>query len=441
MSATEARRTERGTAGSPNPAKGSCRECRQPSAPGHTRCRRHLDLHRRRTREGRKRKRAENFTADTREALLGLLRAGQPLVSACADLDVPVARVHAAGHGDVRWSADLDAALMEGRNPAIRHGTTYAYKVKGCRCPECRRVKYRERGPRRKGSPPPQPTSTTVASAPAPEVNLGGFLDVRDAVVAAYLAEGSPDRALSLHGATTAWLKRERRSDVAFARRIDQAKEAWATRRGKERAAVATVKAPKPRKERATESEPERAAQVTGLRADLERLLPLVRQGTTLRDARRQLQFSAHRLEKIRRRVPEAEQQLRDAYMAGAGVRKARTAERLKQALDGEPEAQATRLFVAGLAAGRPLVEACRGAGTTPMWIQQRYLRNTEFKGVVDAVLPLRPDLDFSAWIEAQRRLDGISPRRPRPRSAEAAVARSPLDATDAAAGGFRPEH
>ncbi|GGN62024.1 hypothetical protein GCM10012285_61750 [Streptomyces kronopolitis] len=316
MSPAAARRTAPGTAGSPASAKRTCRECRQPPAPGHTRCQRHLDLHRKRSRDDRKRQRAENFTADTREALLGLLRAGQPLISACADLNIPVARVHWTGFGDARWSADLDAALMEGRDPTIRHGTSHAYKVKKCRCPECRRAKYHERGPRRKGLPPQR---KPVAPAPTAEANPDSFLDARDAVVAAYLAEGTPDRALSLHGTTTAWLKRERRGDVAFARRIDQAKEAWATRRGKERAAAATVKAPRPRRDRPTVGEQERAVHVATLRADLERLLPLVRQGATLRDVQRQLQFPHKRLEKIRRLVPEAEQQLRDAYAAGPG--------------------------------------------------------------------------------------------------------------------------
>ncbi|GGN62028.1 hypothetical protein GCM10012285_61760 [Streptomyces kronopolitis] len=73
------------------------------------------------------------------------------------------------------------------------------------------------------------------------------------------------------------------------------------------------------------------------------------------------------------------------------------------------------------------------------MWIRRRYLRNTEFKKVVDAVLPLRPDIDFPAWIADQSE-GGIPPCRPRPRSVEAAVVRAPLDATDTTAGEFRPE-
>ncbi|WP_446305204.1 hypothetical protein [Streptomyces graminifolii] len=241
--------------------------------------------------------------------------------------------------------------------------------------------------------------------------------DVKDAVVAAYLTDGTPNRALSLYGITSAWVTRERRKDVEFALRIERAQEQREVRLGEQRAAAAAKqpKLPQPRKGQTSERDRDRAEQVARLREDLERLLPLLREGMTVKDALTRLKIPYMRMDQIRRLVPEAQQQIHEAYAAGAGVRKARTLERRRQSLDGEPEAQATRLFVAALAAGRPLTEAHREAGASAPWITKRYLKNEEFKKVVDAVLVLRPDIDFPAWLEEASTLDVI-PRRPRPR-------------------------
>ena len=70
----------------------------------------------------------------------GLLRAladGYPLRAAAELAGVTVQAIHGRRVWDAEWAQRVDAALMEGRDPSLRHGTEGAYGD-GCRCPECR---------------------------------------------------------------------------------------------------------------------------------------------------------------------------------------------------------------------------------------------------------------------------------------------------------------
>ena len=53
-------------------------------------------------------------------------------------------RLHGIAAWEPVWRAELDAALMAGRDPGRPHGTARAYRL-GCRCPECREAKQAAR--------------------------------------------------------------------------------------------------------------------------------------------------------------------------------------------------------------------------------------------------------------------------------------------------------
>ena len=78
------------------------------------------------------------FPAATRQKLLVELAKGVPLGTAAARLEIAVQRIHAFAWTFPRWGERLDAALMAGRDPQVRHGTATGYRHGRCRCPECR---------------------------------------------------------------------------------------------------------------------------------------------------------------------------------------------------------------------------------------------------------------------------------------------------------------
>ncbi|MEU7322641.1 hypothetical protein ABZ682_19110 [Streptomyces griseoviridis] len=116
------------------------------------------------SRRRRDQARPGKFPQAAQQRLLELLAAGRPLTRACEDVGVAAARVHALARLDARWSRRLDDALLAGRNPDLPHGTPRGYSL-GCRCPQCRRAKYIERGPRK----PPRAAEPPVYPAAAPE--------------------------------------------------------------------------------------------------------------------------------------------------------------------------------------------------------------------------------------------------------------------------------
>ncbi|MET9467814.1 hypothetical protein ABZY44_24025 [Streptomyces sp. NPDC006544] len=71
--------------------------------------------------------------------MLRELRKGRPLGQVCQTLRIFPAQLHAFARINPWFQAELDEALMEGRNPDLLHGSESAYRMHGCRCPECRR--------------------------------------------------------------------------------------------------------------------------------------------------------------------------------------------------------------------------------------------------------------------------------------------------------------
>lgn len=90
------------------------------------------------TRDYRRQKTLARFTPEIERTVLESLRAGTPLVEAAALAGMTQQTLFGRGRFDAAWAARLDRALMAGRDPSVKHGTDYTYKVKGCRCPECR---------------------------------------------------------------------------------------------------------------------------------------------------------------------------------------------------------------------------------------------------------------------------------------------------------------
>lgn len=83
-----------------------------------------------------------------RELILRRIRDRVPLAEAVAGTDLTVQALHGIAQWNAPWSAELDAALLLGRDPAIRHGEEQSYRHFGCRCPDCRRAHNETRGPR-----------------------------------------------------------------------------------------------------------------------------------------------------------------------------------------------------------------------------------------------------------------------------------------------------
>ncbi|WP_435110187.1 hypothetical protein [Nocardiopsis synnemataformans] len=70
---------------------------------------------------------------------------GAPLEEVAAGAGLSVKQLWSIGVAWPEFVYALDAGLMATRNPDISHGTAYAYRVHGCRCPECRSAKAQNR--------------------------------------------------------------------------------------------------------------------------------------------------------------------------------------------------------------------------------------------------------------------------------------------------------
>jgi hypothetical protein len=71
--------------------------------------------------------------------LLDGARAGRKFASVTNRVGLTTQKVASAIWRDPLLRAQLDDALMQGRDPRIRHGRRFAYR-EGCWCPECRRA-------------------------------------------------------------------------------------------------------------------------------------------------------------------------------------------------------------------------------------------------------------------------------------------------------------
>ena len=95
--------------------------------------------------ETRDRRRTVSLIDDgTWAAILADLRAGTPLVFAAVQHDCTPQAVHKQAQVHLDRGIELDQALLEGRDPALPHGTTRATKT-GCGCPDCRDARRRWR--------------------------------------------------------------------------------------------------------------------------------------------------------------------------------------------------------------------------------------------------------------------------------------------------------
>lgn len=71
--------------------------------------------------------------------LLDGARRGQKFVTVANRVGLTTQKIASAIGRDPALRAELDAALMQGRDPKIQHGRRLAYR-QGCWCPECRRA-------------------------------------------------------------------------------------------------------------------------------------------------------------------------------------------------------------------------------------------------------------------------------------------------------------
>jgi hypothetical protein len=81
------------------------------------------------------------FPIALRTEVLRLLRRGRGFAGVAEALKVSPQQIHAFASINPAFRAELDQALMAGRDKSLRHGSPTTYRLHGCRCPECRRAK------------------------------------------------------------------------------------------------------------------------------------------------------------------------------------------------------------------------------------------------------------------------------------------------------------
>lgn len=123
-----------------------CHDCGAAVETGGKRCARCRVARAPRDHEQKKKRAEDRFPSSVRTALLEQLRNGVPLREACEALKVPSQRPFGWRTYQPEWAEALDAALLEGRDPGLDHGSLRSYRRHGCRCPECREAKARSRG-------------------------------------------------------------------------------------------------------------------------------------------------------------------------------------------------------------------------------------------------------------------------------------------------------
>lgn len=122
-----------------------CHDCPRYTRTQFSRCQ---DCRQKRLRPDRKRRHAISralFPRALREEVLRELRKGRRLGEVCLRLRIFPAQLHSFARINPWFRTELDEALRQGRNPDLRHGTESAYRIHGCRCPECRQGKAARR--------------------------------------------------------------------------------------------------------------------------------------------------------------------------------------------------------------------------------------------------------------------------------------------------------
>lgn len=101
----------------------------------------------------RRRRSAELLPPGKRGAITRALQSGMPPAEAARAGGITVQRLWELVRLLPAWGRQVDAALMEARDPNIRHGTEYAYRKRRCRCPDCREWnRQRRRAERREAA-------------------------------------------------------------------------------------------------------------------------------------------------------------------------------------------------------------------------------------------------------------------------------------------------
>jgi hypothetical protein len=206
--------------------------------------------------------------------------------------------------------------------------------------------------------------------------------EFRDATLALVLAEievgRSPQPVLAARNCSSGWLYALERDDPDVAWAVRAAREKAQEERDRQAAVRRASAAEETRKIR---QEASRAAVTARYREHVARLVPLLENGATVREAITEIGISAQSLTNIRRRLPGAEQTIRDAYERGEQARAARLATVNRGATaHTNVHVQAEKLIVAAVARGMTLDEACTAGGVVPGWVVQRYHRIDAFR-------------------------------------------------------------
>lgn len=78
------------------------------------------------------------FPADARQRFLALVENGGEVSAAAEQVGVTHFVVWGRARKHEQFLAELDAALLAGRDPALPHGTAAAYRDARCKCSDCR---------------------------------------------------------------------------------------------------------------------------------------------------------------------------------------------------------------------------------------------------------------------------------------------------------------
>ncbi|KAF0646288.1 hypothetical protein K701_29425 [Streptomyces fradiae ATCC 10745 = DSM 40063] len=217
---------------------------------------------------------------------------------------------------------------------------------------------------------------------------------------------------LAAAGVGRQWLTDQARGDLWVARALAEARERRRDLRAAARAA-ARKGSERRRSSRADARAERKADTVQQDRARLARLLPLLEEGATVGDALAAVGSNASWLSRVRRRVPEAEQQVKAACAAGRGKRPSSTVVRPSSG-PAVRDARARQEVVAAVASGGTLKQAATRIGTVPAWVLREYHRVDGFREALRAAAALHPEYDLDA--DLKRAARGNVQRVPAPR-------------------------
>ncbi|WP_374987162.1 hypothetical protein [Streptomyces fradiae] len=242
-------------------------------------------------------------------------------------------------------------------------------------------------------------------------------LDTRRRVVEQALARIAEDRDpegyLAQAGFSMQWLNGQAAGDLEVARALAEARERRKDRRAAARAAAAAQEGSgRRRSSRGDLRAARRADTVQRDRVKLGRLLPLLEEGATVGDALAAIGSNGSWLTHARRRVPEAERQIKAACAVGRGKRNPQTVR--SSSGPATRDARARQEIVAAVASGDTLKQAAAKVGTVPAWVLRQHDKVDAFRQALRAAAALHPEYDLDADLEKARR--GNAQRVPAPR-------------------------